>query len=241
MLLIFDLDMTLVDVSSVDFEMILRHALEISGVDMPMQEEIKELWHSGSDHPLVLERWGVKNILSFWNYFDEKDEEMRKKLMDAGTITLFPDVAPALERLEQIEEIVLAIHTNTPKPLAKIELDRFDLTKHFDFILALNDGDYNQLKAKPESWGINHIIKKMQKRNLLSRKHSYREVAFIGDSEIDMIAASRAGIPGIQILRGGVNPSVHATRVITSLNDLDYTLLQSIFHVKKHIRDHADC
>jgi phosphoglycolate phosphatase-like HAD superfamily hydrolase len=109
------------------------------------------------------------------------------------------------------------------------------LEGYFDFILALDMGEYDQLTAKPEPWGVLFILDHFRSETGVDFKE---RVIFIGDSTVDMMTARNAGIPGIQILREGRTRLSNAFRVITSLNvvNLEFTrsILQQFHGVNNH-------
>ncbi|MHA1792436.1 MAG: HAD family hydrolase [Promethearchaeota archaeon] len=222
--LIFDLDMTLVDISIVNFDRILIKTIEKVNAIVPSESERNKLWRSGKEHVNILKSWGVRDIYLFWKTFDELDHATRKRYIDSGKIKVFPDAKVLLNKLEKREDIIMALHTNTPKDLAMLELDVFKLEHYFKFILALNMNGNIQENAKPEPWGVFYLIKKMKKEYGI--QDLIKRAIFIGDSDIDMLTAKRAAIPGIQILRRKKDQSNNAFRVIQDLQELSISFLE---------------
>ncbi|MHA1679907.1 MAG: HAD family hydrolase [Promethearchaeota archaeon] len=233
-LLIFDMDFTLIDMSPVDFSEVLSNALKQSGGSVPSREEFDALWKSGSKHSDILRGWGIKDAVAFWKVFDECDYKTRMGFVNAGKIAPYPDTRRVLDRFRRNSRFTLALHTNTSERLTRAQLDRFQLARFFDYILAIGMGEYDQAKAKPEPWGIYHIINAMNER---FRVDFHDSVVFIGDSVVDMIAATSAGVPAIQLVRPGRVPSALATLNIKELDLLDAGLIDTILLKRKDIKE----
>ena len=227
-LLIFDMDITLIDNSIVDFDTLLVQALRKVGVDvMPDRASRNMLWSSGKGHVTWLEHAGVDDLREFWNVFDALDYETRRNYICQGMVSVHPDVKKTLQRLQDYQGCLLALLTNTPLALTTYQLDTFDLARYFDFILALDMEGYDQSNAKPEPWGIHHIQARLLDR-MTSKSIENPRTLLIGDSMIDMETAKKAGVPGIQILRGDTVPSPLATFVIASLDEITPMFLHKI-------------
>lgn len=220
------MDKTLIDNQVVDFDEILVQALGMLGLEVPKSER-DTLWKSGKEHVHLLSRWGVADQRGFWKIFDDLDFETRDKYIHSGHIALYPDTVDCLDRLREIDQFSLALLTNTPLPLARHQLESFHLQGYFDFILALDMGEYDQLTAKPEPWGVFFILDYFRSETGVDFKETS---IFIGDSTIDMMTARNAGIPGIQILRAGRTRLPNAFHVITSLDVVDLEFTRSILH-----------
>jgi phosphoglycolate phosphatase-like HAD superfamily hydrolase len=227
-LIIFDLDGTLISLedASIDFDGMLVTAFQTVNVPIPSQAERDTLWRAGKDHAELLESWGVEDVRAFWDTFDELDFAVRSEAILNGHIAVYPDVFPALDRLLDGGE-VLAVLTNTPDRLARFQLAHFGLDHgYFARVLALDIEGYDQTRAKPEPWGIEHIVASIsEKMGLDFSGH----VVLVGDSAIDMLAAKNAWVPGIQVLRDQSRaPSDDAFEAISSLDELDPKLIESV-------------
>ena len=228
MLLIFDMDMTLVDIKEkVDFDALLLEVLEGLGLEVPSRIERDRLWKSGKEHGEILAQWGVKDGVTFWEMFDELDYQARDQGFQSRSIRPYSDAKPCLERMKEDKRVVLALLTNTPKKLAFHELKTLGLYKYFDEILALNMGDYDQFSAKPEPDGIFILKQAILQKNDNIDKHL--PAIMVGDSMVDMLAARNANIPGIQIARDPRNQKLGPAFVkIKSLDVITFEFLQEV-------------
>ncbi|MHA1368282.1 MAG: HAD family hydrolase [Promethearchaeota archaeon] len=226
-LVIFDLDMTLIDISILDFDQILVQALdEMSVPSIPPREERKKLWFSGKEHVKLLESWGVRNINKFWKIFDDLDFKQRKFYLNKGMIHLYPDTLPVLRRLKSNESVFLSLLTNTPNKIATYQMNKLCLDHgYFDFVLALGIDGYDQSHAKPEPWGIYYIQEKLEKKIGIDLK---QKTILIGDSPMDLLAAKNAMIPGIQIVRALKMEAEMAFAGIRSLDKVTLEFINSI-------------
>nr|MDO8113795.1 HAD hydrolase-like protein [Candidatus Sigynarchaeota archaeon] len=216
-LAIFDVDNTLISLDeSIDFDGLLIRAFQEMHVEIPSQMKRDTLWRAGKDHANLLKEWGVDDPRQFWEIFDRLDFDARSEAVKAKKIVLFPDALATLASLKESRFVRLAVHTNSPSILARFQLEHFGLIQFFDYVLALDVAGYDQSRAKPEPWGIQHIQSVMKRK--FNTEFS-RATVFVGDSEIDMLAASNAGIPGIKIAREAVSKKESkAFDVVTSLS-----------------------
>ncbi|MHA1718646.1 MAG: HAD family hydrolase [Promethearchaeota archaeon] len=183
--ILFDLDNTLVGIPDTwyYFDTLIQDVLNLDyNLSIPAQEERNSLWRSGKEYVSILKNWGVKDPDDFWIRFDQRDGIKRRKLIEKDQLILFDDVVPTLKKLKELN-IKIGIVSNTPNFIMDFELKHFKLNSYFDEILGLGE---DQSICKPEPDGINLILKHLKQNPLTT--------AFIGDSEIDMIAAQRAKV-----------------------------------------------
>ncbi len=193
---LFDLDNTLVGIPETwqYFDDLIKIVLkEDYQLPTPAKNERDSLWRSGNKYVEILKNWGVSDPDDFWIRFDQRDGVKRKKLIANGQLILYDDVIPTLERLKKIG-IKTGIVSNTPEFIVEYELAEYNLDIFFDKVLGLGD---DQSMCKPEPDGINMVLKKLE--CLPSN------TIFIGDSEVDLIAAQRANVFPLYIARDEQN------------------------------------
>lgn len=213
---LFDLDNTLVGIPNTwnYFDTLIQDVLKMDySLSIPSIDERNSLWRSGKEFVSILKRWGVSDPNDFWIRFDQRDGIKRKKLITNGQLILYDDVIPTLKKLNNIG-IKTGIVSNTPDFIVDFELDHFNLISYFDEILGLGD---DQSICKPEPDGINLILDQL--------KSKPSNTVFIGDSQVDMIAAQRAEVIPIYIDRKKekskkftINPETYIT--FTNLNQI---------------------
>ncbi len=189
---LFDLDNTLVGIPDtwIYFDTLIQDVLKKDyKLSVPSKDKRDSLWRSGKEYVSILKRWGVLDPNDFWIKFDERDGIKRKKLIKDGQLILYDDVIPTLKKLNNTG-IKTGIVSNTPDFIVNYELDHFKLSTFFDEVLGLGD---DQSICKPEPDGINLILSQL--------KCKPSNTVFIGDSQVDMIAAHRANVIAIFIDR----------------------------------------
>ena len=213
---LFDLDNTLVGIPRtwIYFDTLIQDVLKMDyGLSIPSIDERNSLWRSGKEFISILKGWGVIDPDDFWIKFDQRDGIKRKKLITNGQLNLYDDVIPTLKKLKN-NGIKTGIVSNTPDFIVDYELDHFNLISYFDEILGLGD---DQSICKPEPDGINLILDQL--------KCKPSNTVFIGDSQVDIIAAQRARVIPIYIDRKKeksrkftINPESYIT--FTNLNQI---------------------
>ena len=189
---LFDLDNTLVGMPNTwnFFDTLIQDVLKMDySLFIPSIAERNSLWRSGKEYVSILKRWGVIDPNDFWIKFDQRDGIKRKKLIMDGQLILYDDVIPTLKKLNNMG-IKTGIVSNTPDFIVDYELDHFNLSSFFDEVLGLGD---DQSICKPEKDGIIMVLKKLECMP--------SNTVFIGDSEVDLIAAQRAKVIPIFIDR----------------------------------------
>ena len=216
---LFDLDNTLVGIPDTwnYFDTLIQDVLNLDyKLSIPSIDKRNSLWRSGKKYIEILKEWGVSDPNNFWIKFDERDRIKRRKLIKNKKLILYDDVIPTLKKLNNMG-IKIGIVSNTPNFIIDYELEAFKLAPYFDKILGLGD---DQSICKPEPDGINMILEEM--------KCSPAKTIFIGDSEVDMIAAQRSKVFPIYIDR---NKEKRKTFVIDPKSYLKITSLLQIFEI----------
>ena len=196
---LFDLDGTLIRIPPNFVSLLnplLRETCALLHVKEPSDNEIRNLWRSGKNYQHILKEWGIKpsDFLVFWEIFDQKDFELRKKLIQDQEIRLFDDTIPILTQIRQKKSVKTGLISNTPEIIADYELKTFNLESFFDCRIFL--GSINQSHAKPEPDGLLWCLEGLE--NEIKNKNA---TCYVGDSEIDIIASKKANISTVLIIR----------------------------------------
>ena len=178
--LIFDLDGTLIDNYDGYMELMLRRV----GKDLNREftlSHAKELWYSidSESRDEVIRRWGV-NPDRFWTVFN-KYEDIDEKLEN----TYLHDDAAILKGLNVPKGIV----THTSYDHTDRLLQKVGMRHYFRPIIACNE----DTGYKPSPLPIIYCLVDMKLRP--------EEVAYVGDTLSDMLAARYAGVKSIYINR----------------------------------------
>jgi phosphoglycolate phosphatase len=201
---IFDLDGTLID----SFQAIylgFRHAYEQMGKQPLTYDEVKSVVGYGLSHTFR-ELLGEDRVPEALRLFRQRYEEIFRE-----NTFLLPEVREVVQKLHS-RDIRLAIATN--------KLGRFsrEIMRHFGlegcFLAIVGDEDVAKNKPHPEM--VFFAIDKMK----LSRE----EVAFIGDSLVDIETGRNAGVPVFSVPTG-VTPiedleKACPARILNGLADL---------------------
>lgn len=117
-----------------------------------------------------------------------------------------------LERL--YKNYRLGIVTGRPRKEAMYILKKFDVTRFFDAVIAMED--YPSEKAKPDPYPLQLALQRLgkqclEKKGIKGIQSIQRKALYLGDNIDDIIAAQRAGINAIGILSGvtAVNERLH--------------------------------
>ncbi len=111
------------------------------------------------------------------------------EIAGAASATMFPDSAEVLRRLKSAG-IRLGMLTNSGRAAASLTLDRWDLSKYFEFVLTRDDTE--SMKPRPE--GLSKAI------SLLGVRAD--QTYYIGDSRYDIMAAKLAGAKSVAVATG---------------------------------------
>ena len=178
--LIFDLDGTIIDNSEDYMELMLRRVGKDLGQDLGI-EHARELWYSvnAESRDSVIRRWGF-NPDRFWtifNKYENVDEKVRS--------TYLHDDAAILKGLEMPKGIVThTSYDHTDKLLKKVGMREF-----FNPIVACTE----ETGYKPSPLPLIYC--------LVDMKLKPDDVAYVGDTLSDILAAKNAGVKSIYINR----------------------------------------
>lgn len=180
--LIFDLDGTLIDNHDEYMERMLKRVGKDLGYDFNLAHA-RELWYSinTESRDEVIERWGC-NPDEFWTAFNEY-EDIEEKL--AGTY-LHGDTA-FLKGLE----LPMGIVTHTSYDHSDRLLQKVGMRRYFDPIIACTE----DTGYKPSPLPIIYCVVAMGLKP--------EEVAYVGDTLSDVLAARNAGVRSVYINRFG--------------------------------------
>lgn len=184
---IFDLDGTLIDIKDITwFRKFQRCVYEEFGVFLPPDDDLyTALKLPNSESNLYLRGLGIKEPRDYWKRLEEEDYKERDRLLDTGFLKAYPDVG-ALDRLEGR----IAMVSNTPDSVARLELERTDLMHYIELLYTTQ---YNEEYSKPHPYGINMVLEKMGV--------SPDKAIMIGDSELDVMAGEAAGVHTAHLIR----------------------------------------
>ena len=184
-LIIFDLDMTLVD-SLASINNCFVYAFERNGLPPPAREDVNRLIG------LTLEKMTERLLLKAGTPAD-----MQKAIVDGyreryratagGETKLFPGVRDVLEHFKGKR---LAVVTTKHGGLARKLLEELDILRYFNLVLGY--GDFRNPKPDPES-----IFKALDE----TKVHADRAV-IVGDTIYDIEAGKGAGIHTVAVTFG---------------------------------------
>ncbi|AFD00405.1 haloacid dehalogenase superfamily, subfamily IA [Methanocella conradii HZ254] len=178
--LIFDLDGTLIDNYDGYMELMLRRVGRDLGREFTLSHA-KELWYSinSESRDEVIMRWGV-NPDRFWTVFN-RYEDINEKLEN----TYLHDDADILKGLNIPKGIV----THTSYEHTDRLLQKVGMRQYFRPIIACTE----DTGYKPSPLPIIYCV--------VGMKLKPEEVAYVGDTLSDMLAARYAGVKSIYINR----------------------------------------
>lgn len=176
MIVIFDLDGTLVDT----YPVVRKTLIEVFDKYLPDLKYNEELLKSFFGPTL---QDSFNKITGDQNETDFLIREYRKinRRYYEKELTLFPNVKEALEKLSKKNK--LAILSNRIQELVEIGIKVTEIDKYFDCVIGVD----NMPKPKPHPDGIFQILD----------KYDEKKAVFIGDALSDVKTAQNAGIIGI--------------------------------------------
>jgi len=183
--IIFDFDNTLVK-SHIDFPKLkveMAHRLTRYGFNFGSEEELPHRFTVGEiieQAAAYDQEHGTSLAEELWALVESFEREgMRDIAVDDG-------LADTLAALKQQGFLLIVFTNNAKRPTLEV-LQRFDLEPFFDLVIAREDVK----KMKPDPEGIELIIKKF--------KLAPERTIFVGDSWVDALAATKAGVRFILI------------------------------------------
>jgi len=216
--ILFDMDGVLVDVSQSYFYAIKKTTEFFTGEEIQFSEIVKYKNKGGLNndwecsHAIIS---GYNKDVFLWEVIDKFQELYLGKNFDGlilnETWLLKQNILETL-----YHQFEIGIVTGRPRDEAEFVLDRFDTTEFFQVLITLDDTPPG--KRKPEPFGINKALKKLNTKNAI----------YFGDSIDDMKAASSAKIIPIGILTSETQNSKQidllkkwgAREVLNSVNDV---------------------
>lgn len=137
-----------------------------------------------------VEKLGVNHV-EFWKVIDKAKLKYRKWAAEKGLIKAFSDIG-TLKEFKQLG-LKLAAVSNASQECTEFVLELFNIKDQFDVIFGK---DYRYLDgAKPNPYLINKALKAL---NTLPK-----EALVVGDSLSDILAAQKAGVQVVQVMRFG--------------------------------------
>ena len=99
----------------------------------------------------------------------------------------------------------VALWTNNAREVTALALDRFDLMPHFDLVVTRDE--MRALKPDPDGWRV-----------MVERFGAISDAVVVGDSWVDGLAATKAGVPFVayrartaDLARWDITPVAHLT------------------------------
>ncbi|MEA3228368.1 MAG: HAD family hydrolase [Campylobacterota bacterium] len=182
MLILFDLDGTLIDSTDAILES-FHNSFKIHNFPAPQDETIKAL----IGYPLD-EMYRSLNVEEdkVWDYVDTYKEHYRKISREKTEL-----LECAREAVEKASEFAtLAIVTTKTGRYSKILMEHFELMHYFEVLV----GRENVTHPKPHAEPILTALKELDKVD--------EDIWMIGDTKLDLISAKNAGVNSIGVLSG---------------------------------------
>ncbi|WP_457754365.1 HAD family hydrolase [Thermococcus sp.] len=189
--LIFDVDETLVYYEGYDAKEWFSRYLEpaFKQHDISVDFETYRKMVKGILPRSYVERFGIDHV-EFWKLVDNVNLRYRKLSAKEGKIKIFPDVSQTLSELRTMG-LKLAAVSNASQDCTEFVLELFDLKKYFEVVFGKDYSYLNGVKPNP------YLIQK----TLKALNVSPNEVLVVGDSDLDVKAAHKAGTKAVQVLR----------------------------------------
>lgn len=184
-LYIFDLDGTLVDA--------------YKAIEKSVNFTREKLGYALVGFQTVKRNIGHGDKLFIGHFFPKRDGEKALKIYRSHHrksllryVILKPYAKKLLYRLKKRKKIV-AIASNRPRPFTNVVLRKAPIKKYLDYILCGDEID--SLKPNPKI--IHTILKRFGAKK--------EEAVYIGDMDVDLATAQRAGVDAI-FVKGGSSP-----------------------------------
>ena len=182
MILLFDLDGTLIDSTEAILES-FHHAFDFYSYPHPDDEAIKAL----IGHPLdyMFARLGVEEE-RVWDFVAVYKEHYRE--ISTQKTVLLPHAREAVELAATFAK--LGIVTTKTGKYSQILMEYFGLMDRFEVLIGREHVEHPKPHAEP-------ILKALEAIDVEDR-----EVWMIGDTQMDLVAAEAAGVNAIAVLSG---------------------------------------
>ena len=204
-LILFDLDGTLVDSEEAIVES-FRKASEMTGIKIDLNKLRSLLGHPLMDviRGSLVEEVDERKLMEYIR--------IRRKIMNEiwrDNVRLFPDVIPTLKKLKE-RQYMLGIASSSIISRVKEFLEYFRIIHYFDVISGVIE---DKILGKPRPDTILYAIQMTGTKPF--------ETLYIGDMEVDCIAAYNANVKFIRIARRKNTPwKCRPITTIKSLTDL---------------------
>jgi pyrophosphatase PpaX len=175
---LFDLDGTLIDTNRLIIDSFQYTYKTSLGLEVSEQE--------------ILKYFGEPLLVTLKRYSEEKADELFKTYIDYNetrhndTVTIFEGVQELLEELKK-QGYTLALVTSKRRKVAQMGLDLFDISKHFDVFVALEDTELHKPNPAP-------AIKALELLNA-----NPQDAIMVGDSVFDIHCAHGAGVKAVLV------------------------------------------
>lgn len=176
MLVIFDLDGTLVDT----YPVIRKTLVELFDLHLPDLKYNEDFLMSFFGPPLKESFYGLTNDENKTKFLVDEYRRINAKYYEYE-LALFPKVIDSLEVLKKNHK--LAILSNRIFNLVEVALKATKIDKYFDLVLGVD----NISKPKPSPDGLFQILKYF----------NTNKAVYIGDALTDVLAAKSAGVIAI--------------------------------------------
>ncbi|MDQ7044664.1 MAG: HAD family hydrolase [Sulfurimonas sp.] len=202
MIILFDLDGTLID-STEAIVSTFHYSFDVYGTKHPSDEDIMAL--IGYPLDIMYARLGVEQE-KVWDYVNTYKQEYRKISTQKTKLLEY-----AKEAVKLASEIAtLGIVTTKTGSYSEILMEHFDLMKYFEVLI----GREHVQNPKPDAEPILKALEALDCKD--------KEIWMIGDTEMDLKAASNAKVKSIGVLSGyGTEASLNKYTDIVVSNALD--------------------
>jgi len=182
-IVLFDLDGTIIDSTEAILES-FEKAYTSFGVGVPSAESIKPL--IGLPLDIMFVKLGVEQeeAMAYVKAYKE-----HYKTIHTQKTTLIPNAREAIEFAHGYAR--LGIVTTKTSEYSRVLLEHFDLMKYFDVLIGREDVEHPKPDPEP-------VLKALNALGLRFGQVAY----FIGDTDVDMLAAEEAEIGCVGVLSG---------------------------------------
>lgn len=215
--ILFDLDGVLVDVNN-SYRLAIKKTSEFFAKKKISDKEIQALKAKGGYN----NDWDLTEAIILTRSLKIEKQKIIQKFQEF--YNLFRKNEKLLIKIQTLQDLSkkyrLGIVTGRPRDEAGYVLNRFNVLKFFDAIIAMEDCGKKQ---KPDPFGINLALKRLKIGSI-----GKKDALYIGDNIDDIIAAKNAGIKAIAILQKDVNSeslkkrmlNLGALKILDDINQL---------------------
>lgn len=182
MILLFDLDGTLIDSTEAILES-FSHSFSVHNYPKQDEESIKSL--IGYPLDVMYENLGVEK-----NKIDDFIATYKEHYREISTqkTTLLKNAKEAVELASSFA--TLGIVTTKTAMYSKVLMEHFELMRHFEVLIGREDVK----NPKPHAEPILKALEKLDTKN--------REIWMLGDTKLDLLSAKEANINSLAVLSG---------------------------------------